>query len=162
MEPKRFYRSDTNNVFAGVCGGIAEYFTIDPILVRLLFVILVFAGGSGVLIYLILWIAAPVKPKQQPGLNNPSEQGSTEHSGEPQQKDFSSTDQSQIADLEKKQNKIRRGWIGGLVLITLGLLFLIDEFIPCLGFGDLWPFLLVVIGVGLLINGISTKRNKEH
>ena len=158
MEPKRFYRSDINHVFAGVCGGIAEYFNIDPILVRLLFVVLVFAGGSGVLIYIILWIAAPMKPGNQPGMNNPSVQGNTIHSQEPQQTTDNPSDRHQIPEQEKNQNKTRRGLIGGLVLITLGLLFLVDEFIPCLDFGDLWPFLLVVIGVGLLINGISQKK----
>ena len=47
MEPKRFYRSRTDKVFAGVCGGLAEYFSIDPILIRLLFLVLIIAAGGG-------------------------------------------------------------------------------------------------------------------
>ena len=58
---KKLYRSESNRVIAGVCGGIAEYFEIDPTLVRLGFVIFSLAGGSGVLLYLI---AAVVMPKK--------------------------------------------------------------------------------------------------
>ena len=62
MEPKRFYRSRTDKVFAGVCGGLAEYFNTDPILVRLLFLVLIILAGGGLLAYIILWIITPEKP----------------------------------------------------------------------------------------------------
>jgi hypothetical protein len=48
--------------------------------------------------------------------------------------------------------------IGGLVLITLGSLFLIDQLVPNIYFGDLWPVILVVIGGGLLFNALSGKK----
>ena len=47
MENKRLYRSSTNYMICGVCGGIGEYFNIDPTLVRLAWVIFSFMGGSG-------------------------------------------------------------------------------------------------------------------
>ena len=53
---KRLYRSRTDKVIGGVCGGIADYFDIDPTLVRLLVVLLVLAGGLVVPAYLIAWI----------------------------------------------------------------------------------------------------------
>ncbi len=59
---KRLYRSAKSKVFGGVAGGIAEYFEIDPIIIRLLFVIIAFAGGGGVIVYLILWIAVLILP----------------------------------------------------------------------------------------------------
>ncbi len=62
-EPKLLYRSKTNRVIAGVAGGIAEYFHIDPVLVRLLFILLLFAGGMGILIYLLAWILIPENSK---------------------------------------------------------------------------------------------------
>lgn len=58
---KKLYRSKENRKVAGVCGGIGEYFDIDPTLVRLLAVALVFAGGSGVLGYIVAWIIVPEK-----------------------------------------------------------------------------------------------------
>jgi phage shock protein PspC (stress-responsive transcriptional regulator) len=56
---KRLYRSKKNRVIAGVCGGIGEYFNIDPTLIRLLWILFVFAGGSGILAYIIAWIIIP-------------------------------------------------------------------------------------------------------
>lgn len=63
MEPKRLYRSNTSKMFAGVCGGIAEYFNIDPTLVRLLAVVLTFGGfGTGLLAYIIAAAIIPPAP----------------------------------------------------------------------------------------------------
>jgi len=56
---KRLHRSLTDKKIAGVCGGLAEYLGWDPTLVRLLWVVLTLLGGSGVLIYLVLWIVMP-------------------------------------------------------------------------------------------------------
>lgn len=58
MEPKRLLRSNTNRVIGGVCGGIGDYFTIDPVLVRIIFVITALFG-AGFVIYLVLWIMMP-------------------------------------------------------------------------------------------------------
>ena len=57
--PKRFFRDPVERVIAGVCSGIAAYFHIDPVWVRLLFVLFVGAGGTGILFYLVLWIVIP-------------------------------------------------------------------------------------------------------
>lgn len=62
MEPKRLYRSRTESMIAGVCGGLAQYFGIDPTIMRLIFLLLFFLGGNGLLIYLILWIVVPLEP----------------------------------------------------------------------------------------------------
>lgn len=61
MENKRLYRSTSNCMLAGVCGGIAEYFNIDPTIVRLAWVAISAFGGSGVLAYIV---AALIIPKQ--------------------------------------------------------------------------------------------------
>jgi phage shock protein PspC (stress-responsive transcriptional regulator) len=60
--PKRLTRSTTNKKIAGVCGGLAEYFDLDPTLVRIVWLLLVLFAGTGVLAYLILWIALPPAP----------------------------------------------------------------------------------------------------
>jgi len=56
---KRLHRSVTDRKIAGVCGGIAEYVGWDPTLVRVLWVVLTFLGGSGVVAYLLLWLLMP-------------------------------------------------------------------------------------------------------
>jgi len=59
--PKQLYRSRTDRKLAGVCGGLAEYFDIDSVLVRLVALLLVFAGGAGIFMYIILWLITPYK-----------------------------------------------------------------------------------------------------
>ena len=56
---KRLTRSSSQKMIAGVCGGIAEYLGWDVTIVRLLWIVLTLAGGSGILIYLILWLVMP-------------------------------------------------------------------------------------------------------
>lgn len=65
-EPKRLYRSRKDRMIAGVCGGIAEYFNIDPVIVRVIAVLLLFPGGlPGLVPYLVLWIIVPENPRQK-------------------------------------------------------------------------------------------------
>lgn len=59
MSEKRLERKRGNRMFLGVAAGIADYLNIDPVLVRLIFVLMVLAGGHGILIYLILAIIMP-------------------------------------------------------------------------------------------------------
>ena len=59
MGDKRLYRSSTNYMLAGVCGGIAEYFNIDPTLIRLAWVLFCALGGSGILAYIVAAIIIP-------------------------------------------------------------------------------------------------------
>ncbi|MBU0628574.1 MAG: PspC domain-containing protein [Nanoarchaeota archaeon] len=58
---KKLYRSKNNRVIAGICGGIGEYFDIDPTIIRLLWVLFTFMGGSGIIAYIICWIVIPEK-----------------------------------------------------------------------------------------------------
>lgn len=59
MEPKRLYKSSTNKMIAGVCGGIAEYINLDPTIVRLLWVVFCFMGGAGIFAYIVAAIIMP-------------------------------------------------------------------------------------------------------
>jgi len=59
---RKLYRSKTDRKVAGVCGGLAQYFNIDPTLIRVLFVVLAILGGSGLVLYLALWIIVPKEP----------------------------------------------------------------------------------------------------
>jgi len=61
---KRLYRSRKDKILGGVCGGIAEYFNVDPVIIRLLWVLFALAYGSGVLVYIIAWIIIPRTPKK--------------------------------------------------------------------------------------------------
>ena len=60
---KRIYKSNDNRMVDGVCGGIAEYFGIDPTLVRLAWVVFSALGGSGIIAYIIAAIIIPQRPQ---------------------------------------------------------------------------------------------------
>jgi phage shock protein C len=65
-EPRKLYRSRNQRMVAGVCGGLAEYFNVDATLIRVLFLILAVVGGSGLVIYLLMWIIVPDAGKVPP------------------------------------------------------------------------------------------------
>lgn len=62
---KRLYRSAKNRIIAGVCGGLGEYFGIDPVIIRLIWILFCLAGGFGILFYIIAWIIIPRNPNHR-------------------------------------------------------------------------------------------------
>ncbi len=70
-EPRKLYRSRTQRMVAGVCGGLAEYFNIDTTVIRVLFLVLTLFGGSGLVIYLVMWILVPDASKAPPTTSAP-------------------------------------------------------------------------------------------
>ncbi|MGC8873993.1 MAG: PspC domain-containing protein [Chloroflexia bacterium] len=66
MEAKRMMRSRTERMIGGVCGGLAEYFHMDPTIVRVIFVLLALVHGIGLILYLVLWFVMPEVPVTAP------------------------------------------------------------------------------------------------
>jgi phage shock protein PspC (stress-responsive transcriptional regulator) len=58
-EPRKLYRSRSQRMLGGVCGGLAEYFNVDATLIRVLFLVLAVFGGTGLVIYVVMWIIVP-------------------------------------------------------------------------------------------------------
>lgn len=161
-QENRLYRSRFDKVIAGVAGGLAKHFNMDPTLVRVLFVVLAFAGAGGILIYIILWIAVP----ENPDLNSFSFDNTKKE--EKMETDFKETedrkeeykdykDYKPYRDYERRKND--GNLIAGIILITLGGLFLATRFIPHVDFGDLWPLLLIVVGILIMKNSFSKPKN---
>ena len=140
---KRLYRSNTVKVIGGVCGGLADYFSIDVVLIRVAFVLLFLFGGSGVLVYVIMWIAIPAQRGNFDSYQDLSEKKSPDEGS-------GSTD--------KKQNT-NSAMIAGIALILVGLLFLADRLIPYSHIIDLWPLILVGLGVLLIKPEILRSSN---
>ena len=63
---RRLYRSRDEKMIGGVCGGLAEYFNVDPTLIRLVWVIITLVGGAGVLLYIVFWVIMPLSPPPPP------------------------------------------------------------------------------------------------
>jgi phage shock protein C len=58
-EPRKLYRSRNQRMLAGICGGLAEYFNVDATLIRVLFLVLAVFGGTGLVIYVVMWLIVP-------------------------------------------------------------------------------------------------------
>ena len=140
---KRLYRSRTQRVIGGVAGGLGEYLDLDPVLVRILFVVVAFAGGSGIIAYIIAWIIIPEQPGESP-MSTPNE----------------SQQPATPPPAPKPEAPPQRGSVvGGLILVVMGLLFLGDQFIPHFRFGDWWPLILVAIGAGMLYRSVRPSNS---
>ena len=63
-ETRKLQRSTSNKMIAGVCAGIANYFNLDPTIIRVLYVLMIFFAGFGILLYLILWLVIPSESQQ--------------------------------------------------------------------------------------------------
>ena len=59
---RKLYRSKSDRVLAGVCGGLAQYFNLDATLIRVLFVLLAVLGGAGLVLYVAMWVIVPNQP----------------------------------------------------------------------------------------------------
>ncbi|MEW6723546.1 MAG: PspC domain-containing protein [Bacillota bacterium] len=128
---RRLYRSTRERMFFGVAGGMADYFDIDPVLVRLGWVLIGLVGGLGILAYFLCAIFIPENPGSAGEADEPQEQETGKCSNNP-------------AFL-------------GLVLVGLGLIMLLKNLWPWFDLGRFWPIILVVLGVAIL--GGSFRRD---
>lgn len=146
-------RSSSNRVIAGVCGGLAEYFRVDPILVRLVWLALVLAGGAGIIMYIIALIIMPEKQEvnslQTVQRKNRNEDTVVEGDASVTEEQSSSEEKEEQRNEQKKmkyENDEKRQKTLGFILVGLGCYFLLAKFIPRIQFHNWWPVLLIIIG----------------
>ena len=133
---KKLYRSRENRVLGGVCGGIGEYFEIDPVIVRLIFLILFFVGGVGFLGYLIAWIIIPERPLDY------------------EEVEF------EIDEEAVKKQKEKRMKILGYILFGLGIFFILELWFNIdfdLG-AEFWSLGLIIIGLVIIFKNKNKNR----
>jgi phage shock protein C len=119
----RLYRSRQDRVVAGVCGGLGHYFNVDPVLVRIGFVALTFAGGAGILVYILAAILIPQATAEE---------------------DFARADATSVSQ--------GRLVFGGL-LIVVGAYLLVREFMPWFSNQIIWATILIAIGLAVVFKG---------
>ena len=146
---KKLYRSVTDKMLAGICGGLAEYFAVDPVIVRLVFVLaVVFGAGSGILAYIILWIIVPQRPFFVTPFNQEQPKNESTHTTDEKKSENVEFDMSLLNNKQKTNTSI----YAGAFLIFLGGIFLLDNFVPRFHFGDFWPVILIGIGLAIIMN----------
>ena len=129
----RLYRSTTDKVIGGVSGGIGNYLNIDPVVVRVLFVLLFLFGGSGLLVYIILWIVIPTE--------KPDFKVAGDQDAEMDAENYNPAESSR---------RTNTSLVAGILLIAFGLLFLANQIIPFHHIIDFWPLLLILAGILLI------------
>lgn len=153
---ERLYRSRKNRVFGGVAGGLAEYLNIDPVLARIIFVIVTFFNGLGLLLYIILWIVVPEEPlvannyNQAPGTDDPENKNQAGPSGTSSQGEQQFNQQEFVPKKSSGNGRL----IGGVILIGIGVLFVAKNFFPFFHFADLFPIILIAVGIALIFNSV--------
>jgi phage shock protein PspC (stress-responsive transcriptional regulator) len=159
MTGKRLYKSSSDKVLFGVCGGIAEYFDVDPVIIRLLVVVFALTG-AGILFYIFAAVIIGEKPEPRLsygrsaadasfGAGDAETYGGGFPGGTPQ--DAGSADG--YGEQEERPRTGGRGsgaMILGLILIIIGLFYMINRFIPIF----YWIDLRIVLAVLLVMAGI--------
>ncbi len=141
---KRLYRSRNNAILGGVAGGIAEYFGVDPTIVRLAWVIAGLMGGFGVAAYIIAWLIVPANP------------------GQDSDSDWHWSERVRETLGEAAGGTKVHGGDGprtfGLILVAVGVYLLARNFLPHLGLGRFWPVLLIAVGAWLVLAAVRGDR----
>jgi phage shock protein C len=144
---KRLYRSKENKVIGGVCGGIGDYFDLDPVWVRLVFVLLIFAEGIGLLAYLIAWIMIPSNPEQKDTKRTKAEEVADKVVSKVEK-----VTPKVVAKLEKATpDNSHATFIIGIIIVLIGLAFLLHNMFKWFSFHYIWPMAIIVLGIYLVV-----------
>ena len=156
---RRLYRCRHDQRIAGVASGIAEYFDADPTVVRILWVLSIFLGGFGLLLYIAMAIIVPLEPAQGfIGVGSQADAPTGEPTGEP---GAASTDAGWQPAQSGHRHASRRGegrgtLLVGMALVLFGALALVDNYLPA--WADhgrfLWPAFILGIGAILVISAV--------
>ncbi|MFA7676463.1 MAG: PspC domain-containing protein [Candidatus Shapirobacteria bacterium] len=146
MNNRKIFRSIENYMIAGVCGGLADYFKIDSSLIRIIFILLAIGGGSGILIYLILWFVVPKEVGTE-----------KEFKREEKVKEFTEDVKNKAKTIAKeiksdvKIEKMKKINILGIILILIGLVAIWNQISPIIiEWNFFWPGLLILIGIFIM------------
>jgi phage shock protein PspC (stress-responsive transcriptional regulator) len=142
---EKLYRSRRRRVIGGVAAGLGEYLNLDPILVRIIFIIVTLINGIGILLYIILWIVVPEEPLS---VTYGFDKTEKDKEGEKEKSENSSAETKDFTPQQKGSGRIA----AGIILIGLGVIFLSERFFPYFDFEDILPLALIVVGIGLLLN----------
>ncbi len=153
----QLYRKRQGKMIGGVAAGLGEYINVDPILIRVLFVIFTIINPLTLLAYIILWIVVEEQPYQAYEMGSSNSYSSNESETESSQNVESESKETYAAEIKKPEGRGRK--IAGILLIAIGFVFLADQWFPRFDFADIFPYALIAGGIWLLIN--ATKKESK-
>lgn len=127
-------RSKTNRMLAGVCGGLGHYFGVDPVLFRILFVILTIIEGSGLLIYFVLWLLIPEE--------------STVENNTAQVVTSAKVEEKRVDPLANRQTRA----VIGAIVVLIGIIMLSRSLFAFtwLQWKTIWPLTFIFLGIFII------------
>ncbi|HDO06271.1 MAG TPA: PspC domain-containing protein [Bacteroidetes bacterium] len=165
-QAKRLYRNTYNKVVGGVASGLAEYFDVDVIIFRLLFVLLVLFGGGGLLAYIIMWIVVPAKPipfQYNNASGTQANPGPNEDAGGATDAGNTTTDSEKATSpASSAKTPSNTSLVAGIILILVGVLFLANRMLPWFEIRDFWPVLLIAGGFLIIDPNILKSKNRQQ
>ena len=132
---KKLQRDTEHKVIGGVCAGLANYFGVDASLLRLLLALMILFAGTGIGLYIILWIVMPAADTRP----------------------TTDTVDAAMSDISQSPKPNKGSLVIGLILIGMGALGLLHRFVPSFSWQMVWPVLLIALGLVLLIPKKDTK-----
>jgi phage shock protein C len=164
---RRLYRCRHDQRISGVASGVAEYLDVDPTVVRVLWVLSIFLGGFGLLLYIAMAIIVPLEPEEtvvrgaEFGPEGASE-GQATPDGTPGQSPAGRPVAASMHRHAGRQGDGRATTFIGAILILFGSLALLDAVLPDWADGGrfLWPAFILGIGVLLVLNAVRREPNK--
>jgi len=144
---RKLYRSRSDALLGGVCGGIAEHLGVDSNLVRVVFAVLAVVSGIGILIYFLLWLIVPLEGRPEPAPRETVRSGASEIAD--RAKEFGEEVRTAVA-----RRDVSLAVAVAAILIFLGAALLLKNlgfwWAWWLRFDVLWPLLLIALGIAFL------------
>jgi len=162
---RRLMRDHKNAVLGGVAAGFGNYFGVDPVLVRLVLILLTFLNGFGLVAYAVGWVIMPRADRLVDGSGGTAEEttGVDRLVGKVRQAGERVADEFQRLPVDAGRGRV----VAGTILILLGLLFLLDRlswwYWPRWArLANLWPIIIILIGVSLILEAARGRRRKAQ
>jgi phage shock protein C len=150
MNSKRLTRSYSNSIIGGVCGGLGNYFDLDPVLVRAIFLLLFLLGGGGLLLYLILWIVVP----RDTAYYTPYQEE------KPPDNPNTTFDSNRTSATTPNNSGSTTAYILGIAFVIFGTMLLMHKLF-FISFTRLWPIGLIIVGLVLIFVHLHNNKKIE-
>jgi phage shock protein C len=157
---ERLYRSRSDRMLAGVAGGLAELWDVDPSLLRVIWAVLIlFTGGIALVVYIVMAFVVPDEEELYPSAPA-AVGGSPDALALADQRASAAAARAEARAARRAAREARGGGmpvglIGGGFLVVLGLFFLLREILPSFDLDLLWPVVLVGLGVVLVVSALG-------
>ncbi|MFA4942304.1 MAG: PspC domain-containing protein [Patescibacteria group bacterium] len=140
---KKLYRSRTDRVIWGVCGGLSEYFNVDSTLIRIIFILLALGSGVGLMLYVVLALVVP---------NNPQDQVKGSEKVKELARELGNSAKKMSGEMKSSEEYPTRNILGLIILIVGITMLLKGVFYFHINWGIVFPFLIILFGFYLLNN----------